>query len=144
VFNPTREQSRRFFLDAWRKRTAGLPQTDLEMLAAAIVAQHPEYHALLADAESAIARDWDGSDGQANPFLHLSMHLAIEEQLGIDQPHGITAAVADLQRRLGDRHAALHIAVECLGETLWRAQRDGSAPDGHAYVKCVRRSGTGR
>src|ERR1019366_3877807 len=104
-----------------------LPMTALEIQAAAIIAQHPEYHALFMDADAAVARDWTAAQGENNPFLHLSLHLAIEEQLSIDQPSGIRAAVTALHDRLGDHHAAMHHALECLGETLWRAQRDHAA-----------------
>lgn len=136
MFNPSRDQARRFLIDAWQKRTTGLPATPLETLAADIVALHPEYHTLMS--EDALARDWTPEDGQQNPFLHLSLHLAIEEQLSIDQPPGIRAAFESRLRRHGDRHAALHDILECLGETLWRAQRDRQPPDGVAYLECIR------
>jgi len=137
MFNPSRDQARRFLIDAWKKRTDKLPATPLETLAADIVALHPEYHALMS--EDALARDWMPEDGQQNPFLHLSLHLAIEEQLSIDQPPGIRAAFESRLRRHGDRHAALHDILECLGETLWRAQRDRRPPDGVAYLDCIQR-----
>jgi hypothetical protein len=137
MFNPSRDQARRFLIDAWQKRTDGLPATPLETLAADIVALHPEYHVLMA--EDALTRDWTPEDGQQNPFLHLSLHLAIEEQLSIDQPPGIRSAFESRCRQHGDRHAALHDILECLGETLWRAQRDRQPPDGAAYLDCIRR-----
>jgi hypothetical protein len=138
MFSPTRDQARQFFIDAWSKLRRRLPMSDLEMRAAAIVDQHPEYHALLADAETALGRDWSPADGETNPFLHLSLHLAVEEQLAIDQPAGIREAVDALRLRHGDRHAAMHSVLECLGETLWRAQRDRAPLDGTAYLDCVR------
>ncbi len=140
MFSPSRDQARRFLIDAWQKRVAVLPATPLETLAADIVALHPEYHALLAGNEDALARDWTPEDGAMNPFLHLSLHLAIEEQLLIDQPPGIRAAFEKSRRRRdGDHHAALHDLLECLGETLWQAQRTGGPLDGVAYVDCIRR-----
>lgn len=139
MFNPSRDEARRFFLGAWRKRRSREVVTPLEDLAARIVALHPEYHALLEDAEDALARDWTPESGEANPFLHLSLHLAVEEQLSIDQPAGLRAAFETLLARRGERHAALHDVLECLGETLWRAQKSQSPPDGGAYVECVRR-----
>jgi hypothetical protein len=140
MFSPSREQARRFLVDAWRKRRQGLPATALELMAADVVALHPEYHALLTDGDEALAREWTPEDGQTNPFLHLSLHLAIEEQLTIDQPPGIRGIVEQLQARRGDRHAALHAVLDCLGETVWRAQRDRAPPDGAAYLDCLRRA----
>lgn len=138
MFNPSRDQARQFLVDAWRKRRESLPATPLETQAADIVALHPEYHALLEDPE-ALGREWTPEDGAMNPFLHLSLHLAIEEQLSIDQPSGIRAAFESRLRQHGERHAALHDILECLGETMWRAQRDRQPPDGVAYLDCIRR-----
>ena len=143
MFNPSRDEARRFFIEAWRKHRARELVTPLEDTAARIVAQHPEYHALLDDAEGALAREWTPESGEANPFLHLSLHLAVEEQLSIDQPPGLRAAFEALLAKRGERHAALHDVLECLGETLWRAQKSQSPPDGAAYIECVRRK-TGR
>ncbi len=140
MFNPSRDQARQFLLDAWRKRLESLPATALETLAADIIALHPEYHALLT-AEDALTREWTPEDGAMNPFLHLSLHLAIEEQLSIDQPPGIRALFESRRAQYGDHHAALHDVLECLGETLWRAQRDRAPLDGEAYLECIRRRG---
>ncbi len=143
MFNPSRDQARHFFIDAWRKHLQGLPQTQMECLASDIVRLHPEYHRLLGDAQDdpaeVLAREWTPEHGEANPFLHLSLHLAVEEQLSIDQPPGLRAAFNTLLTRRNERHDALHDVIECLGETLWRAQRDQAPPDGAAYLDCLRR-----
>ena len=138
MYKPTRDQARQFIVEAWAKRRRKLPATPLETLAADIVEWHSEYHPLLA-AGDALTREWTPEDGETNPFMHLSLHLAIEEQLSINQPPGICLAFARLEKRRGDRHTALHDVLECLGETLWRAQRDGAALDGVAYLECLER-----
>lgn len=141
MFNPSRDQARLFFIDAWRKHLQRLPLTPLELIAADLVKIHPEYHGLLGDGAGdpeVLAREWMPEQGEANPFLHLSLHLAVEEQLSIDQPPGLCAIFNGLQTRLGDRHEALHVVLECLGETVWRAQRDRAPPDGAAYLECLR------
>jgi small ligand-binding sensory domain FIST len=112
-----------FFIDAWRKHRAKQLVSPLEDLAIRLVAEHPEYHGLLEDREAALAREWTPEGGESNPFLHLSLHLAIEEQLSIDQPPGLRAAFEALLARRGERHAALHDVLECLGETMWQARR---------------------
>ena len=138
MFKPSRDQARQFLIEAWQKRRSKLPATALETLAADIIEWHYEYHALL-EAPDAATREWTPEQGETNPFLHMSLHLAIEEQLSIDQPPGIRKIIEQLQQRRGDRHAALHAALECLGETMWRAQRDGLPPDSDAYLECLRR-----
>jgi len=139
MFNPSREQVRQFFFDAWRKYRDEQPLEGLERIALEVMLAHPEYHAALEDPERFLARDYVPEDGQANPFLHMSLHVAIEEQLAIDQPPGIRTAFERILARRGDRHDALHAALECLGEIVWRAQRDRAVPDGEAYLECLRR-----
>ncbi len=143
LYQPSREQARRFFIDAWRKHRGGRPLEPLEALAVDQILLHPEYHAILEEGEANLDRDWLPGLGQTNPFLHLSLHLSIAEQLSIDQPPGIASHYAALLRRLADAHAAQHALMECLVETLWRAQRDCSPPDAAAYLACLRARSTG-
>ena len=139
MFNPTRDQVRRFFADAWRKYRAGAPLEGLETVAVEIAALHPEYHATL-ESPDAADRDYTPESGKTNPFLHMSLHMALEEQVSIDQPPGIRAEYERLLAAHGDRHDALHAMLECLGETVWRAQRTGAPPDAEAYLECLRRA----
>lgn len=114
----------------------------IETLASLWIAEHPEYHAELADADAAVARNYDETPEQTNPFLHLSMHLSISEQCSIDQPPGIRQAVELLTARRGDLHAAHHEVMDCLGRMIWESQRSGRPPDGQAYIDAVRRRAT--
>jgi hypothetical protein len=139
MFTPTRDEARRFLFDAWRKHRAGLPASPLERQAAGLIAIHPEYHAMLDAPEQHLDRDYVPEGGAVNPFLHLSLHLAVAEQIAIDQPPGIRAEFERLQSARGDAHAALHAILECLGEVVWQAQRTNSAPDGALYLECLAR-----
>jgi len=141
MFNPSRDEARRFLIETWRKHRAREPLSGLERIAAGLVAQHPEYHAVLEDPERNLDRDWQPERGDVNPFLHLSLHLAVAEQVAIDQPPGIRGEYQRILRAKGDAHAALHDVLECLGETVWQAQRAGGAPDGALYLACLRRKG---
>ena len=139
MFNPTREQVRQFFCQAWQKHRQRLVLEGAEVTAADLILEHPEYHALLEDPATAIPQEFGPESGQMNPFLHLSLHLAVAEQISIDQPPGIRSAYQVLRARVGD-HDAAHAILECLGETIWRAERHGQAMDANAYLDCVRRA----
>lgn len=139
MFNPSREQVRLFFCDAWRKHRARLVLEGAEVTAAELIEQHPEYHALLENPEAAVAQEFTPEGGQMNPFLHLSLHLAIADQISIDQPPGVRAAYQALRQRL-EVHDAEHALLECLGEALWRAQQNGGAIDAELYLENVRRT----
>ena len=142
MFAPTQHDVRRFFCETYRKHRDGLPLTPMEAVAADWIAAHPEYHADLADEAAALAKVYEVEDGRTNPFLHLSMHLSVSEQVSIDQPRGIKQAFELLRARLGSAHDAQHQVMECLGEMMWTSQRSGGPPDGAAYIDCVRRRAT--
>jgi hypothetical protein len=139
MFAPSQHDVRRFFCEVLAKEHQRLPLTPMETLAAQWIAEHPEYHAELTDVEAALAASYTVEEGRGNPFLHLSMHLSISEQVGIDQPRGIKQAVGLLAAKRGSLHDAHHEVMECLGEMIWASQRNGLPPDGHAYIDCVRR-----
>jgi hypothetical protein len=135
MFNPSREQVRHFFFDTWRKYRAGEPLAGLETVALEIALLHPEYHGVLDEPERYREQEYFPELGETNPFLHMSLHMALEEQLSIDQPAGVGAAFAQILACTGDRHEALHQAVECLAEMVWRAQREAAPPDAKAYLE---------
>jgi len=142
VFQPSQNDVRRFFCAAYTRSRAGLPLDPMQALAARWVDEHPEYHADLVDEAAALAAVYTVEEGRTNPFLHLSMHLTIEEQLAIDQPHGIRQAVELLAARRHSLHAAHHEVMECLGDMIWASQKNGRPPDGQAYLENVRRRAT--
>jgi hypothetical protein len=142
VFQPSQADVRRFFCRTHAKLQQGLPLDRMERIAAGWIAQHPEYHADLADESAALAAVFSVEEGRTNPFLHLSMHLSIEEQCSIDQPTGIRQAVQLLAARRGTLHEAHHEVMECLGEMIWASQKGGLPPDGEAYLESVRRRAT--
>jgi len=142
MFNPSREQVRQFFCESWRKHRERLILEGAEATAADLIAEHPEYHALLENPQAAIEQEFTPEGGQMNPFLHLSLHLAIAEQISIDQPQGIKAAYFSLRQKM-EVHDAEHAIMECLGEAIWHSQRNRRPMDGEAYLECVRRKASG-
>ena len=139
MFSPNRDEVRKFFIQTWRKQVERAPLTPLEGMALDIIFMHPEYQAMLASVDGASHDDFTVEQGGANPFLHMSLHLAIEEQLSIDQPAGLRREFERLFAKFGDRPQAAHAVLECLGETVWRSQRESRPPDAEAYLECVKK-----
>ncbi len=111
--------------------------TPLELLAADWMARHPEYHRVLGDEEAAVAFQYSPDSGHENPFLHLSLHLSIQEQISIDQPRGIRAAWQALLTRTGSEHDAAHALIDCLAQAIWRSQRANLPIDELAYRRAI-------
>lgn len=144
MFEPSQHDVRRFFCQTWHKMRAAQPLDPMQSLAASWIREHPEYDSALANEEAALAAHYPVEQGHSNPFLHLSMHLSIAEQVAIDQPTGIRDAVQAITQQRDSLHEAHHAVMECLGVMIWESQRSGLPPDGLAYVEAVRRLSTSR
>lgn len=137
MFNPSRDEARLFLFESWRKRNAKELLSPLEDLTAQLIGKHPEYHAILNDSEKSQDKDFATDGSVVNPFLHLMMHLTIEEQISIGQPHGIREQFARLTQKYESEHEAQHAMMDCLGEMIWQAQRNKSVPDAAIYIGCL-------
>lgn len=138
LFDSSRESLRRQWLEAWLKARNRAPLSPLEGQLVSVLEEHPEYHAWLEQGESVLHRERSDEHGGTNPFLHLSMHLALREQVATNRPGGITELHARLSAR-SSRHEAEHAMMEALGQALWEAQRAGTAPDEQRYLDSLRR-----
>jgi hypothetical protein len=134
----SRDQLRRAYAEAWAKHQAGSLLAPLEAQIADVIAAHPEYQSLVADADSAVGFEQTSGQVAENPFLHMGLHLAIREQITVDRPPGIRDLMRLLQERFAEAHRAEHALMEALGEELWTAQRDGRAPDEARYLVLAR------
>ena len=136
-FNPSRDEARNFLFDSWQKRREKQLLTPLEDLVGQLIEKHPEYYSVFENPEKYRDREYLPEQGEANPFLHLMMHLTIEEQISIDQPPGIRAHFVRLTHKFESEHDAQHRMMECLSEMIWHAQRDKTQPDPAIYFDCL-------
>lgn len=135
MFVQNRDDARRYFIEVRRKHQGNQPLDPLEQLILGVILVHPEYHDLLDSGEAVLAADFSSQPGMTNPFLHMSMHIAIKEQIQTDRPAGIRKLCQALLDRCGDAHEMEHQVMHCLGESLWQAQRNDSMPDERAYLE---------
>lgn len=135
-----RDSGRTFFLEVWAKYKRQAPLESLEKMVLDVILQHPEYHEILAmDEEEIAAMEFLPEAGMTNPFLHMGMHIAILEQVSSNRPSGITALYQQLLRGYPSAHDLEHSMMECLGESLWQAQRNNTLPDESQYLEQVKR-----
>ena len=136
LYGNDRGSLRQVFFTTWDKYKLSQPLQGIEPLLIDIILLHPEYHPILDDPDAHLDRDYPPEHGTENPFLHLSLHMTIEEQLSMDNPTGIRQHFNTLQQS-HDRHDALHILLECLAEAVWKAQRHETADLEQEYLACV-------
>lgn len=138
LFTQDRTRTRQMFRSAWQKHKNGESLEPLEKQLASLLEDHPEYHKLLEGSDELLDHDFTAEDGHENPFLHLSLHLALREQVGTDRPAGIASITRSLLLKHGEGHIVEHLMIEKLGLYLWEAQRQSRAPDEQAYLQSLR------
>jgi len=137
LYNPSRDQARQFLFDAWAKFKQNAPLTDLEKIAVEVIQMHTEYHAILDAPERHMNKQYFPEMGETNPFLHISLHLSVIEQVSINQPIGISDVYAKLLKKYSDKHLAQHDLLECLAETIWHSQRNNLPLDSAHYLNLL-------
>ncbi|MBU2675645.1 MAG: DUF1841 family protein [Gammaproteobacteria bacterium] len=137
MFGQDRDELRKMYATAWRKRSERAPLSPLEAQIAAVVEWHPEYHEDVTSDD--LEREYTPDSGRTNPFLHMGLHLGIREQVSTNRPAGIAKIHETLVAQAGDAHAAEHQMIECLAETLWEAQNANTAPDEQRYLRRLSR-----
>ncbi|MGB3917654.1 DUF1841 family protein [Thiothrix litoralis] len=138
MFGNDRDSMRRYYLQCWQKFQQKQPMDALEQQVASVIAEHPEYHALLERTDSALQRDYLPENAETNPFLHMGLHLGIREQVATNRPTGIRELYQQLVIQYGHNDAE-HRMMDCLAESIWLAQRNQTAPDEAAYLECLKK-----
>jgi len=138
MFGHDRTELRQMFFSAWEKHQNKQLMEPLEAVVARIIELHPEYHALLENKDT-LDRDYTPEMGQTNPFLHMAMHISIQEQLSTKRPTGIEQLHRSILQKNKDPHETEHLMMECLGKMLWEAQSQNRMPDENDYLTCLKK-----
>lgn len=139
IFGQDREQLRRIWFDAWQNYKDGKTLIPLHIELVNIIKLHPEYLVMFDNPEQYLGKEYLPEFGETNPFLHMSMHQGIHEQLSSARPEGIRGIYEKLCQLAGNPHEAEHAMMESFAETLWQAQRTGTMPDENAYLMRIKK-----
>lgn len=134
-----RNEARDYFFQVWDKHKNKLPLEPIESIISGVITEHPEYHHYLDDKENSAESDFKPEQNQTNPFLHMGMHIALKEQINSNRPNGISQLYEQLIKKSVSVHDAEHKMMECLGQSLWEAQRNNTMPDENNYLECLRK-----
>lgn len=137
MFGQDRTELRQMFFTAWKKHLNKQLMEPLEAVVAKIIELHPEYHNLLED-QDVLDKDYTPEMGETNPFLHMAMHISIQEQLSTKRPTGIEQLHQSILNKNKDPHGTEHLMMECLGKMLWEAQSQNRTPDENDYLNCLK------
>jgi hypothetical protein len=127
-----RDELREQILSAWANAQAGKPITPLEQQIVEVIEIHPEYHTLFDNPTAIREKNFTTEN---NPFLHISLHIGLNEQLRCNRPAGIQALFPQFVKKLGDEHTAAHHMMGIMAEIIWDAQQSGQMPDDAIYLQ---------
>ena len=86
---------------------------------------HPEYKHLIGNIES----EYSAEQNEINPFLHINLHLALRDQLILNQPKGIKEFHQKLISKYKDSHKVEHLMMECIEEMIYISQKNNTSMD---------------
>ena len=133
MFFQDRKKQREFLANSWQKYTRNKPLEPLEKQLASIIEIHPEYHDLIGNIES----EYFPEQGEVNPFLHINLHLALRDQLSLNQPKGVKEVHQELINKYKDSHEVEHLMMECIAEMINISHKNKTAMDHESYLNCI-------
>lgn len=114
---------REFYFSVWQKQHSQEPLDALEQEVWRIIEQHPEYHFVFLDQEKYLEHTFTPGIDEVNPFLHLSMHHGLQEQLSTNKPAVLRDVYQKLLAKHQDAHAVEHQIMEVFAKSLWDAMQ---------------------
>lgn len=133
MFSQDREQLRQFYYQTWNKYKKNQLLAPLERQIVACLLQHPEYHVIIEHPQQYQAQNFQ----ENNPFLHLSLHIALQEQMSTDRPCGIKAIYQQIVRQTGNQHTAEHQMMQVLERSLSLFFQDNSITHERIYLSAL-------
>jgi len=134
VFTSDRSKQRQYLKQAWGKYTKQEQLEPLELQLAKIVEKHPEYQNLINNLNS----EYFPEQGSVNPFLHINLHLTLQDQLAMDQPKGIRGIHNKLLVKIKDEHEVEHLMMEHIAKMIFNAQKNKAAFDLDGYINVLK------
>lgn len=131
MYTDDRNAYRKMFFHVWQKHLKKLLLEPVEAQVLDVILAHPEYHTMLDDPDTFMSQEFELEE---NPFFHMSLHIAVREQLQLDRPAGIKHVYQTLLQKYPSSGDAEHQMTTVLAQVLHQAQQTGQAPDENDYL----------
>ena len=135
MFTTDRSQQRKFLAEAWKKYNSNHLLEPLEEQLAKIIEKHPEYQNIIKNIDT----EYFPEQGETNPFLHINLHLSLQDQLSLDQPKGIKKIYNDLLIKVKETHQVEHIMMNHIAEMIFNSQKFGKPMDFENYLRSLKK-----
>lgn len=134
MFTSNRSEQRKYLAEAWLKYNSNETLDPLELQLAKIIEKHPEYHENISNLDT----EYFPEQGKTNPFLHINLHLSLQDQISLDQPHGIKNIYSDLINKYKDAHNVEHMMMEHIAEMIFNSQKYNKPMDLEHYLNSLK------
>ena len=134
MFSSDRSAQRKFLAKSWEKYKTNQLLEPLELQLANIIAKHPEYQEIINNLDT----EYFPEQGKINPFLHINLHLSLQDQLDLDQPKGIKEIYNSLLKKIKDTHRVEHIMMEQIAEMIFISQKNNKPMDQEQYLRSLK------
>jgi hypothetical protein len=134
VFSSDRSTQRKFLAKSWEKYKTNQILEPLELQLANIIAKHPEYQEIINNLDT----EYFPEQGKINPFLHINLHLSLQDQLDLDQPKGVKEIYNSLLKKMKDTHQVEHIMMEYIAEMIFMSQKNNKPMDQEQYLRSLK------
>jgi len=125
--------SREIVCSIWERSQQGLPLSEEEQHIADALREHDEYRS--AWEVGNVLLDEHYTVNGANPFLHVHIHVIVENQLRDGDPPEASVVAGELQRRGIDRHEAIHMIGSVLINEIYEIMHERRPFDRARYLK---------
>ncbi|MCS5708840.1 DUF1841 family protein [Candidatus Berkiella cookevillensis] len=138
--NFNHQDTRKVFFEAWQKELHSQPVTPLEGIIVDVLKRHPEYQSIFSHQEAFENFQINLKNGGVNPFFHLSLHVAILEQVNANRPNGIKEIFVRLHNKYHDQTEVEHKMMEVLAQLLHdAAHKPEFLADDSEYLERLKR-----
>ena len=134
MFSSDRSAQRKFLAKSWEKYKTKQLLEPLELQLANIIAKHPEYQEIINNLDT----EYFPEQGKINPFLHINLHLSLQDQLDLDQPKGVKEIYNSLLKKIKDTHQVEHIMMEHIAEMIFISQKNNIPMDQEQYLRSLK------
>ncbi len=136
-YKELRNFARNYIADIWKKHKMGGSLKGVDKRLANIMKEHKEYYKV-----------WDNADkiGEneyiiegVNPFLHVQLHLIVENQLAMGNPRIVKEVVEELNKFGLSHHEIVHLIAKPLLEQIFDMLKNNVLFDENRYTRDLRK-----
>jgi hypothetical protein len=133
-----RQYSQQKFFEIWQKASEEEKLEGEEASIAAAMLEHGEYYDTWEKADTLANYEYD-PETDVNPFLHVTIHSIVENQIAMNTPREVRTTLEKLEAKGESHHEAVHKIGTALIEEIFRTMKHNKPFDQKRYIQNLKR-----